>query len=84
GPGSIDRRMRWAQGLSKIVVDKKRCPNTARELLEYEYERTKDGEIVSGYPDAKNHCVDGLCYGCEPIWNRAGQTEKAIYRPVYM
>jgi len=84
GAGSVDRRMRWAQGLSKIVVDKRRCPNTARELLEYEYERTKDGEIVSGYPDAKNHCIDGLCYGCEPIWNRAGQTEKTSYRPIYM
>lgn len=31
-----------------------------------------------------HNCIDALTYGCEPIWNRAGQAEKISYRPIYM
>jgi len=84
GAGSVERGFHFLQSLAKIVVDNKRCPNTARELLEYEYERTKDGEIISGYPDGKDHQLSCLRYALEPVYSRAGQTEKAIYRPIYM
>lgn len=32
-----------------------------------------------------HNCIDALCYGCSPIWNRAGQTEKnKVYAGLYV
>ncbi len=73
GPGSVVYSMKWLQGLAMIVIDPVSCPNTAKEFMEYEYERTKDGEIISGYPDANNHHIDAVRYGLEPVWKRRGQ-----------
>ena len=73
GPGSVDYSMKWLQSLVKIAIDPKRCPDTYAEFTAYEYERTKDGEIISGYPDADNHHIDAVRYATEPIWRRRGQ-----------
>jgi PBSX family phage terminase large subunit len=75
GPGSVDRSMKWLQGLTKIVIDPARCPDTYKELTQYEYERTKDGEIISGYPDKDNHHIDAVRYATEEIWGRVGQNQ---------
>ena len=72
GPGSVDYSMKWLQSLNKIVIDES-CKGTAKEFLEYEYERTKDGEIISGYPDRDNHSIDAVRYGTYPIWRRRGK-----------
>ena len=47
--------------------------NTYKEFTSYEYERTKDGEIMSGYPDADNHHIDAVRYATEQVWKRRGQ-----------
>lgn len=73
GPGSVDYSMKWLQSLVKIVIDPRRCPNTYEEFTTYEYERTKDGEIMSGYPDINNHHIDSVRYATEQIWKRRGQ-----------
>ena len=73
GPGSVDYSHKWLQSLTKIVIDPVRCPDTYKEFTEYEYERTQDGEITSGYPDADNHHIDAVRYGMEPVWKRKGQ-----------
>ena len=73
GPGSVDYSMKWLQSLVKIVIDPVRCPNTYKEFTSYEYERTKDGEIMSGYPDADNHHIDAVRYATEQVWKRRGQ-----------
>lgn len=73
GPGSVDYSMKWLQSLAQIVIDPGACPDTAREFTEYEYERTKDGDIISGYPDKDNHHIDAVRYATEPIWKRRGQ-----------
>ena len=73
GPGSVDYSMKWLQSLVKIVIDPVRCPDTWAEFSQYEYERTKDGEIISGYPDADNHHIDAVRYATEQIWKRRGQ-----------
>lgn len=73
GPGSVDYSMKWLQSLAQIVIDPEACPDTVREFTEYEYERTKDGEIISGYPDADNHHIDAVRYAMEPVWKRRGQ-----------
>ena len=73
GPGSVEYSMKWLQSLARIVIDPVRCPDTWREFTEYEYERTKDGEILSGYPDENNHHIDAVRYATEPVWRRRGQ-----------
>ena len=73
GPGSVEYSMKWLQSLVRIVIDPARCPDTWKEFAEYEYERTKDGELMSGYPDENNHHIDAVRYATEPIWKRRGQ-----------
>ena len=73
GPGSVDYSMKWLQSLSEIIIDPSRCRYTAEEFLTYEYERNKDGEIMSGYPDANNHSIDAVRYALEPVWKRRGK-----------
>lgn len=51
GPDSVEFGIRWLQGLSAIAIDKKRCPNTYKEFVTYEYETTRDGQYISAYPD---------------------------------
>lgn len=74
GPGSVEYSMKWLQSLNKIVIDPVRCPFTAKEFSEYEYEQDKKtGEIIDGYPDIANHHIDAVRYATEPIWKRRGQ-----------
>jgi phage terminase large subunit len=73
GAGSVTYRMKWMQSLIKIVIDPVRCPHTAQEFIDYEYERTKDGEIISEYPDKDNHSIDSVGYGTNLIWRRKGE-----------
>lgn len=73
GPDSVKYSMKWLQSLKEIVIDPGRCPHTAREFSNYEYERTPDGEIISGYPDKDNHAIDSVRYAMNPVWRRKGQ-----------
>ena len=82
GAGSVEYSMKWLQQLNKIVIDPRRCPDTAREFTSYEYERTKDGEIISGYPDRDNHHIDAVRYGTEPIYRVPGQPVPKKYVPI--
>jgi PBSX family phage terminase large subunit len=72
-PGSVEYSMKWLQSLNAIIIDNERCPGTAKEFIEYEYERSKDGEVISGYPDANNHSIDSVRYAMYPVWKRKGQ-----------
>ena len=74
GPGSVAYGIKWLQSLSSIVIDPERCPHTAKEFSEYEYERDpKTGEVLEGYPDAANHHIDAVRYAMESVWKRRGQ-----------
>ncbi len=73
GPGSVEYGMKWLQR-RKIVIDRRRTPHAYDEFVHYEYERNKDGEIISGYPDAKNHTIDATRYALEPVMRRMGVT----------
>lgn len=73
GPGSVRESMKWLQGLSAIVIDPGRCPDTAAEFSEYEYQRDpRTGEVLPGYPDVNNHHIDAVRYAVETIWKRRG------------
>lgn len=71
GPDSVDHGMKWLQNLAHIYIDKRRCPNTYREFIGYEYERNREGQFISAYPDADNHAIDAVRYGMEPAMPRA-------------
>ena len=72
GPDSVRYGVKWLQSLKAIVIDPVRCPATAEEFSKYEYERTPDDEIISGYPDANNHSIDSVRYALERVWKRKG------------
>lgn len=84
GPGSVEYSMKWLQSLARIVIDPHTCPDTAKEFLGYEYERTRDGQIVSGYPDRNNHHIDAVRYATEPVWQVPGQGARKQYTPIWM
>ena len=71
GPGSVEYGMKWLQRRT-IVIDRRRTPNAYNEFVGYEYERNKDGDIISGYPDANNHLIDATRYSLEPICRKMG------------
>ena len=73
GPDSVRYSMRWLENRAKIVIDNRRAPFVAEEILNYEYEQNRDGEFVSEYPDKENHGIDALRYALNLIWRRRGQ-----------
>ena len=72
GPDSIVYSMKWLQSLNHIYIDPNRCPETYKEFVEYEYDRDKDDEVISGYPDFNNHSIDSVRYATERFWKRKG------------
>ena len=73
GPDSVEYSMKWLSGLAKIVIDPKRCPKSAEEFTTYEHPQDKDGNYITGYVDADNHCIDSVRYAMNPIWRRKGE-----------
>lgn len=73
GPDSVNYSMKWLQSLRKIIIDNKRCPYTADEFLNYEYERDKEGNVISGYPDKNNHHIDAVRYAMNNLWKLRGK-----------
>lgn len=71
GPGSVEYGMKWLQR-RKIVIDPARTPHAYKEFTNYEYERSKDGDVISGYPDKDNHTIDAVRYALERVFNKYG------------
>lgn len=72
GPDSVEHGIKWLQDRAHIYIDKRRCPNTFREFISYEYERNREGQFISAYPDKNNHAIDAVRYGMGPAMPRAG------------
>lgn len=34
---------------------------------------TRTGNLISAYPDAKNHHIDAVRYGMQPVWKQRGE-----------
>lgn len=71
GPGSIEYGFKFLQ-TKTIVIDPKRTPNAYKEITEYEYDRDKEGNVISGYPDGNDHAISALRYAYEPLFHRRG------------
>jgi len=71
GGSSVKYSIKWLQYLKKIIINNP-CVNSADEFIQYEYEKTKDGEIISAYPDKNNHFIDAVRYATNLLWRRGG------------
>lgn len=67
GPGSVDYGLKWMQS-RKLVIDRNRTPNALKEFMEYEYERDRNDNVISGFPDKNNHIIDATRYALERVW----------------
>lgn len=67
GADSVDYGIKWLQKLDAIIVDPNRTPNAYNEFLRYEYDRNKEGNFISRYPDRDNHYIDSCRYALESI-----------------
>ncbi|KEH93233.1 PBSX family phage terminase large subunit [Clostridium botulinum] len=65
GPDSVEHGIKFLQDLEEIIIDKERCPNTAREFLGYELEKDKEGNFKAEFPDKNNHSIDATRYSLE-------------------
>lgn len=65
GPDSVEYGIKWLQDLEAIVIDPVRCPNTAKEFLEYELEPDGNGGFKARFPDKNNHLIDAARYSRE-------------------
>lgn len=74
GRDSVEHGMKWLQDRAKIFIDKRRCPNTYREFVTYEYERNRQGQFISAYPDANNHAIDSARYGLSEVMRAGGMS----------
>jgi phage terminase large subunit len=70
GPDSIDYGIKFLQSLEAIVIDDMRCPETAREFMNYELEKDANGNFKARYPDKNQHTIDATRYALEDdTWN---------------
>lgn len=67
GPDSRGFTYKFLQSLDEIIIDKNRTPNAAREFTGYEYDRNKDGQFISRYPDGNDHFLDCCRYATEHL-----------------
>ena len=73
GAGSVEYGFKWLQNRT-LVIDPRRTPYAHEEIISYEYERDKDGNVVSGYPDKNDHAISALRYAYEPHFNQRGNS----------
>lgn len=82
GEDSIDIGVHYLSvEILEIVIDPKRCPNTAKEFTSYELEQDKNGNFKSCYPDKDNHAIDATRYALneEIMFTKATIKSKARY-----
>lgn len=72
GPNSVHEGFKWLAGLNRIVIDPVRCPKTYKEFINYEYEKDKEGNAITSYPDFDNHSLAAVRYGMETVWRKGG------------
>lgn len=74
GPGSVEYGFKWLQNRTH-VIDKRRTPNAYNEFKNYEYDRDKDGKVISGYPEGQSdHIIAATRYAFEQLFNRRGSS----------
>lgn len=62
GPDSVEYGIKFLQDLEAIIIDDQRCPETAREFMNYELEKDAQGNFKANFPDKDNHSIDAVRY----------------------
>jgi phage terminase large subunit len=79
GPDSVEYGIKFLQDLEAIIIDDQRCPETAREFLNYELEKDAQGNFKASFPDKDNHSIDAvryaLNYECQKYREQAKKKE---------
>lgn len=57
-PGSVEYGEKWLDDLEAIVIDPVRCPHTAKEFENIDYQVDRDGNPVPRLEDKDNHSID--------------------------
>lgn len=65
GPDSVEYGIKWLQDLEEIIIDQNRCPETAKEFLNYELDPDGSGGYKARFPDRDNHSIDAVRYSRE-------------------
>ncbi|MFA5230597.1 MAG: PBSX family phage terminase large subunit [Candidatus Paceibacterota bacterium] len=65
GPGSVEHGLEWLDSLEAIIIDPERCPNTAKEFEDIDYQTDKDGNVISKLDDKNDHSIDCARYMTE-------------------
>lgn len=65
GPDSVEYGIKFLQDLEEIIIDPVRCPNAAREFINYELEKDAKGNFKAEFPDKDNHSIDRVRYSME-------------------
>ena len=65
GAGSVEYGEKWLDDLEAIVIDPKRCPNSAKEFENIDYKVDRFGDITNKLEDKDNHIIDASRYSCE-------------------
>ena len=72
-PGSRKYTFEWLQ-CRTIVIDPARTPRAYKEIIEYEHEIDRNGEVIADYPDGNDHWIDALRYSISPMAMRRGHS----------
>lgn len=73
-PGSVEYGIKWLCELESIIIDPIRAPLAATEFVNYALETSRDGQVISRYPDIDNHSIDSVRYACGDDINRVSPT----------
>ncbi|HDR7786443.1 PBSX family phage terminase large subunit [Bacillus sp. A01H] len=73
GQGSVEYGEKWLADLDFIVIDPVRCPNTAREFENIDYETDRDGNPKPRLQDKDNHTIDMVRYAMEEDMKKGGK-----------
>jgi phage terminase large subunit len=82
GPGSVEYGEKWLDDLDEIIIDPVRCPNTAKEFEEIDYQTDADGNVRNRLEDTNNHSIEGTRYATEDIARRYGARSKRTPKAV--
>jgi len=86
GPDSVEYGIKFLQSMESIIIDDKRCPETAREFMSYELEKDVNGNFKSKFPDKNNHAIDAVRYALNLEWikHKERKPEKKVPSGFYV
>ena len=73
GIGSRRYTFEWLQ-CRTMVIDPRRTPRFYNEVINYEHELDKNGNMIADYPDGNDHWIDAARYAISALAVRAGNS----------